>query len=129
MITCYFDMWTYHIFEHKATSYFICVYINIIKSIFRSFFSGFGPYGRDLHGLIQLQFLPTAGWCVKWPALIYVMFYIAFHHLMILNKYNVSYSFLSLYIFKQLFYKTNNNSILLRFKTSADFIQISIITT
>ena len=128
MITCYFDMWRYHIFEHKATSYFICVYINIIKSIFRSFFFWIWPLWK-ISGLIQLQFLPTAGWCVKWPALIYVMFYIAFHHLMILNKYNVSYSFLSLDIFKQLFYKTNNNSILLRFKTSADFIQVSIITT
>ena len=53
-----------------------------------------------------------AGWCVKVPTLTYVMFYIALYNLMFLKKYN--------------FYETYNNTFrLLRFKTSADYIQVS----
>ena len=72
-------MWRYHVFEHKLTCYFIGVYKSIIKSIFLSFFFIWPLWKRS--GIIQLQFLSTAGWCVKWPALIYVKFYIAFYSL------------------------------------------------
>ena len=80
-------LWLFHwsvIIEHKLAQYFIGVYKNMIKSIFLSFF-WIGPLWKRSR-IIQLQFLSTAGWCVKWPALIYVMFYIAFYHLMFLTS-------------------------------------------
>ena len=52
------------------------VYKNIIKSILSV--SGYGPsYARDLD---SSSFNFEAGWCVNVPALIYVMFCIAFYH-------------------------------------------------
>ena len=128
MITCYFDMWRYNVFEHKAACYFIYVYKNIIKSTFLSFFLDLAlmeefwthPASISAYNWLMCKVTSTADFCNV---------LIAFYHLMFLNKYNVSHSFLSLNIFKQLFYKTNNNWILLRFKTSANFIQVSIIAT
>ena len=53
------------------------VYKNIIKSILSVFWIWPNSYGRDLD---SSSFNFEAGQCVNVPALIYVMFYIAFYH-------------------------------------------------